>query len=127
MDKISPLKLFDENKTLTGFNFRRLLYQQDHHAYVRALVQNAYKLFEQKKIHTIIDSTWAFEDIAEAMQKMHDRKNIGKILLDPAQEPKPRAPEDEKNKRKSVSSKDKSVDGDKKEEAEGSAAKAEEK
>lgn len=24
------------------------------------------------------------------MQKMHDRKNIGKILLDPTQEPKPK-------------------------------------
>ena len=27
--------------------------------------------------------------VAEAMQKMHDRKNIGKLLLDPSLEPKP--------------------------------------
>ena len=26
------------------------------------------------------------------MQKMHDRKNIGKIVLDPAAEPKPKPP-----------------------------------
>ena len=26
--------------------------------------------------------------IGEAMQKMHDRKNVGKVLLDPTLEPK---------------------------------------
>lgn len=28
--------------------------------------------------------------VTEAMQKMHDRKNIGKLVLDPAAEPKPK-------------------------------------
>ena len=28
--------------------------------------------------------------VAEAMQKMHDRKNIGKLVLDPTLEPKPK-------------------------------------
>jgi len=29
--------------------------------------------------------------IGDAMQRMHDRKNIGKIILDPSLEPKPAA------------------------------------
>jgi len=96
---------------------------------VRALVQNAYKLYEQKKISPVIDSTWAYDDIAEAMQKMHDRKNVGKIILDPAQEPKPRPVEDEKNNKRKSTSKEKSVDDDKKDdvEKEASASKTEEK
>ena len=34
------------------------------------------------------------------MQKMHDRKNIGKIVLDPAAEPKPKPPTPAKIKAK---------------------------
>lgn len=60
--------------------------------------QHVYKLYEKKKITATIDSTWAFEDIPEAMQKMHDRKNVGKLTIDPAQEAKPRPPEEEASK-----------------------------
>lgn len=28
--------------------------------------------------------------VADAMQKMHDRKNVGKLILDPTMEPKPK-------------------------------------
>lgn len=31
-----------------------------------------------------------FVKVGEAMQKMHDRKNIGKLVLDPSLEPKPK-------------------------------------
>lgn len=95
MDKVSPLKLYDENKTISGFNLRKLLFQQDRHDYIRSLVETVYKLWEKKKIQPLLDSSWAFEDIPEAMQKMHDRKNVGKITFDPNQEPKPRPPEEE--------------------------------
>lgn len=124
MDKVSPLKLFDENKTVAGFNLRRLLYQQDGHAFVRKLVEHVYKLFVDKKITAVIDSTFALEDIPDAMQKMHDRKNVGKIVLDPAQQPKPRPPEEDtqksvrrksaKEKSASVTSQDEKADEEKK-------------
>jgi hypothetical protein len=116
VDKISPMKLYDENRTVSGFNLRRLLYQQDEHAYVRKLVEKVYKLYEDKTISSVIDSTWAFEDVAEAMQKMHDRKNLGKIILDPAQEPKPRPPEEETVKGKKKGGKEKGEGDAKKDE-----------
>ncbi|CAM1308323.1 VAT1L (predicted) [Pycnogonum litorale] len=90
VDKVNPIKLYDENKTISGFNLRHLLYIQGCHDYVRDVVDKVFKLWKDGKIKANIDSTWAFEDVPEAMQKMHDRKNVGKITLDPAMEPKPK-------------------------------------
>jgi hypothetical protein len=90
VDKISPIKLFDENKTFAGFNLRHLMYQQNGSDYCRLVVDNVFKLYSEGKIKPVVDSVWAFEDVTDAMQKMHDRKNIGKIILDPQAEPKPK-------------------------------------
>nr|XP_042901508.1 synaptic vesicle membrane protein VAT-1 homolog-like [Parasteatoda tepidariorum] len=98
VDKVSPIKLFDENKILAGFHLRHLLYQQGCHDYVRDVVDKVFKLWENQKIKVITDSGWAFEDVAEAMQKMHDRKNIGKITLLPDKAPKPQAKASSKDK-----------------------------
>ncbi|KAI8420048.1 hypothetical protein MSG28_008638 [Choristoneura fumiferana] len=65
---VSPIKLFDENKSLAGLNLRHLLFQHGRAECVRRAV----------------------DAVAEAMQKMHDRKNIGKLVLDPSLEPKPK-------------------------------------
>ena len=108
--KISPTKLYDDNKTLAGFNLRRLLFQQNQYDYVRNLVESVYKMFMEKAISPTIDSTFAFEDIADAMQKLHERRNVGKVILDPTAEPKPRPVEEEKEgkgKRKSSAKDDK--------------------
>ncbi|XP_003737543.1 synaptic vesicle membrane protein VAT-1 homolog-like [Galendromus occidentalis] len=96
VDRINPIKLYDDNKSISGFNMRHLLFQQGQHAYIAEKVATVFDLFKSSKISPVVDSTWAFEDIAEAMQKMHDRKNVGKLLLDPAKEPKPRPVEPEK-------------------------------
>ncbi|XP_022705917.1 synaptic vesicle membrane protein VAT-1 homolog-like isoform X1 [Varroa jacobsoni] len=96
VDRINPIKLYDDNKSISGFNLRHLLFQQGQHEYVARKVQTVFELFKASKISPVIDSVWAFEDIAEAMQKMHDRRNLGKLLLDPAQAPKPRPAEPEK-------------------------------
>ncbi|XP_043286075.1 synaptic vesicle membrane protein VAT-1 homolog-like [Venturia canescens] len=90
MDKVSPIKLFEDNKTLSGLNLRRLMHQHGAHAFVRRAVKQVYQLWAEGKIKPRVDSTWALEDVPEAMQKMHDRKNIGKIVLDPSLEPKPK-------------------------------------
>lgn len=100
VDKVSPIKLFDENKTLSGLNLRHLMYQQGSHAFVRRAVNQVYTLWSEGKIKPTVDSTWALEDVPEAMQKMHDRKNIGKIVLDPSLEPKPKPATPAKGKAK---------------------------
>lgn len=113
MDKVSPIKLFDENKSLAGFNLRHLLYQQDGSAYVRSTVEKIFDLWKDGKVKPVVDSAWALEDVAEAMQKMHDRKNIGKLVLDPAMEPKPKPATPAKTKSKKQASEDKSSKKDK--------------
>lgn len=114
VDKVSPIKLFDENKSITGFNLRHLLYQQDGSNYIRNTVEKVFGLWKDGKIQSNIDSTWAIEDVAEAMQKLHDRKNVGKLILDPSLTPKPKPATPAKGKNKKQASEDKSGDKDKK-------------
>jgi NADPH:quinone reductase-like Zn-dependent oxidoreductase len=120
VDKVSPLKLFDENRTLSGFNLRRLLFQQGGTEFVEKAVQKVFSLLQEKKIKPLLDSTWALEDVAEAMQKMHDRKNVGKLILDPSLEPKPKPATPAKGKskedKKKQSSEEKKEDEKKEEE-----------
>ncbi|XP_063919665.1 synaptic vesicle membrane protein VAT-1 homolog-like isoform X2 [Zophobas morio] len=120
VDKVSPLKLFDENRTLCGFNLRRLMFQQGGHEFVGKAVQSVFALFQEQKIKPLLDSTWALEDVAEAMQKMHDRKNVGKVILDPSLEPKPKPATPAKGKskedKKKQSSEEKKEPEEKKEE-----------
>ncbi|XP_064641707.1 synaptic vesicle membrane protein VAT-1 homolog-like isoform X2 [Lineus longissimus] len=90
VDKINPIKLYDENKTISGFTLRHLAFKQGRHEFLRECMDKLFQLYNQGKIRPQIDSAWAFEDVSEAMQKMHDRKNIGKIILDPGLQPKPK-------------------------------------
>ncbi|KAK9739685.1 Alcohol dehydrogenase GroES-like domain [Popillia japonica] len=131
VDKVSPIKLFEENRTLSGFNLRRLMYQQDGSDFVRKAVENVFALYKEGKIKPVLDSTWALEDVAEAMQKMHDRKNIGKIILDPSLEPKPKPATPAKGKskedKKKQSSEEKKDSEEKKEDEKKEEKKEEEK
>lgn len=112
VDKVSPIKLFDENKTLAGLNMRHLMYQQGGATHIQNVIDKVFALWSQGKIKPVIDSTWALEDVPEAMQKMHDRKNVGKILLDPSMEPKPKpaTPAKGKGKSSSIDKEDKKKD-----------------
>jgi NADPH:quinone reductase-like Zn-dependent oxidoreductase len=89
MDKISPIKLYDDNKTIAGFHLRQLIFKQSGYDYVRNVIDILFQLYNEGKIKPRIDSVWAFENIGDAMQKMHDRKNIGKVILDPSLEHQP--------------------------------------
>ncbi|XP_067002392.1 synaptic vesicle membrane protein VAT-1 homolog-like [Anabrus simplex] len=116
VDKVSPIKLFDENKSIAGFNLRHLLYQQNGAPYVKRIMESVFALWKQDKIKPVVDSTWALEDVPEAMQKMHDRKNVGKIVLDPSMEPKPKPATPAKGKAKGGDKEEKKKDEEKKEE-----------
>ncbi|XP_066154721.1 synaptic vesicle membrane protein VAT-1 homolog-like [Euwallacea fornicatus] len=116
VDKVSPLKLFEENKNLAGFNLRHLMYQQNGATHVKETVSKVFKLFQDGKIKPLLDSSWALEDVVEAMQKMHDRKNVGKMILDPSLEPKPKPATPAKSKDKKKQSSEEKKDGEEKKE-----------
>lgn len=109
VDKVSPMKLFDDNKSVTGFNFKKLLFRQDGSEFVRTVVQKVFNLWQKNKIVAMVDSTWALEDIQEAMQYMHSRQNVGKIIIDTSLKPKPKplTPIKSKDKKKQLSMEDK--------------------
>ncbi|XP_075215689.1 synaptic vesicle membrane protein VAT-1 homolog-like [Lycorma delicatula] len=115
VDKVSPIKLFDENKSISGFNLRHFLHRQNGSEFISSTLQKVFDLWKEKKIKPVIDSTWALEDVPEAMQKMHDRKNIGKIVLDPSLEPKPKPATPAKGKGKSSDKEEKKKEESKEE------------
>lgn len=91
VDKVSPLRLYEDNRGIIGFNLRRLLHHQSGgHEKVRKVVDMVYKLWQSGVAKAHIDSTYALEDVTDAMTKMHDRKNVGKLLLDLSMDPRPR-------------------------------------
>ncbi|XP_042207710.1 synaptic vesicle membrane protein VAT-1 homolog-like [Homarus americanus] len=91
VDKVSPLRLYEDNKGIIGFNLRRLLHHQPGgHERVRLVVEAVYKLWQGGVAKAHIDSTYALEDVTDAMAKMHERRNIGKLLLDLSMDPRPK-------------------------------------
>ncbi|KAK3872812.1 hypothetical protein Pcinc_022133 [Petrolisthes cinctipes] len=91
VDKVSPLRLYEDNKGIIGFSLRRLLHHQPGgEERVRNVVKEVYRLWQSGVAKAHIDSTYALEDVTDAMTKMHERKNVGKLLLDLSMEPRPR-------------------------------------
>ncbi|CAB1450864.1 unnamed protein product [Pleuronectes platessa] len=89
VEKVNPIKLYEENKVIAGFSLLNLLFKQGRCSLVRAVMDKLLRLYEQKKIKPVVDSLWALEEVKEAMQRIHDRGNIGKLILDVEKSPTP--------------------------------------
>ena len=78
--KYSPMKLMDDNKTVTGVNMGHLFDRLD-----LLLPQFAaiIELYEQGAIKPHIARTFRFDEAPAAHQFLHDRKATGKVLLIP--------------------------------------------
>ncbi|GAA6233695.1 synaptic vesicle membrane protein VAT-1 homolog-like [Lates japonicus] len=89
VEKVNPIKLYEENKVIAGFSLLNLLFKQGRCSLVRSVMDKLLNLYEQKKIKPVVDSLWALEEVKEAMQRIHDRGNIGKLILDVEKSPTP--------------------------------------
>ncbi|XP_077983430.1 synaptic vesicle membrane protein VAT-1 homolog-like [Glandiceps talaboti] len=89
VDKVNPLKLYDENKSIAGFMLQNLIFNQGRLDILQDTMTEVLKLYKEGKIKPQIDSVYAFEEIGEAMLKLHDRQNIGKVLISPLKEKQP--------------------------------------
>uniref|UniRef100_A0A3B3SFL5 Vesicle amine transport 1-like n=1 Tax=Paramormyrops kingsleyae TaxID=1676925 RepID=A0A3B3SFL5_9TELE len=89
VEKVNPIKLYEENKVIAGFSLLNLLFKQGRSGLVKTVVQKLFSLYEQKKVKPVVDSLWAVEEVKEAMQRIHDRGNIGKLILDVEKSPIP--------------------------------------
>uniref|UniRef100_A0A8C6SSH5 Vesicle amine transport 1-like n=1 Tax=Neogobius melanostomus TaxID=47308 RepID=A0A8C6SSH5_9GOBI len=77
VEKVNLFKLYEENKVIAGFSLLSLLFKQKKCSLVKL------------KIKPVVDSLWALEEVKEAMQRIHDRGNIGKLILDLDKPPTP--------------------------------------
>ncbi|KAM8893491.1 synaptic vesicle membrane protein VAT-1 homolog-like isoform 1-T1 [Spinachia spinachia] len=89
VEKVNPIKLYEENKVIAGFSLLNLLFKHGKCGLVRSVMDKLLCLYDQKKIKPVVDSLWALEEVKEAMQRIHDRGNIGKLILDFEKSPTP--------------------------------------
>jgi NADPH:quinone reductase-like Zn-dependent oxidoreductase len=78
--KFSPMKLMDENKSVTGVNMGHLFDRLD---ILTPQFHALLALFEAGKIAPHVDRTFRFSEAPAAHQYLHDRKAFGKVLLVP--------------------------------------------
>lgn len=76
---LTTLKLMQSNKAVCGFH---LGYISDEQLISRTMFE-LLELYGQGKIKPRIDSCFHFEEVTDAMKRMHERQNIGKVILLP--------------------------------------------
>ncbi|KAK2514904.1 hypothetical protein Q9233_014688 [Columba guinea] len=146
VEKVNPIKLYEENKVIAGFSLLNLLFKQNRGGLIKGVMDKLLNLYTTKKIKPVVDSLWALEEpeefspglllqiepaslgrslnrytceypkvqeylghpcaqlaatyhkmhyccelrkVKEAMQRIHDRGNIGKLILDVEKAPTP--------------------------------------
>ncbi|XP_072228896.1 synaptic vesicle membrane protein VAT-1 homolog [Leuresthes tenuis] len=86
---LNTLKLMQTNKAISGFHLGYVPIDELFTSTMFKLLE----LYKQGKIKPRIDSCYHFEEVAEAMKRMHDRQNIGKVILLPDPKKREEKPE----------------------------------
>jgi len=76
--KFDPMRMFGENRAVIGVHLGRLplhIVQQEYEALS--------KYFREDRIHPYVGKTFPLAQAAEAHQYIHERKNVGKVVLLP--------------------------------------------
>jgi len=76
--KFSPLDMIGKNKAIFGVHMGTIKDLD----LMRREIETLVEMLNKKEIVPIIDKVFHFEDVANAHQYIHDRKNRGKVLLD---------------------------------------------
>ncbi|KAF3704377.1 Synaptic vesicle membrane protein VAT-1 -like protein [Channa argus] len=87
---LNTLKLMQANKAIAGFHLGHVSEEL-----ISNTMHKLLELYVQGKIKPHIDSCYHFEEVGDAMRRMHERQNIGKIILLP--EPKKKDEEPKSN------------------------------
>jgi NADPH:quinone reductase-like Zn-dependent oxidoreductase len=79
MKRWNALGLMSDNHTVSGVNLGHLW---EEHALLRESLDAVLALWKQGKVKSRIDAVFPLADGAAAHRRMHERKNVGKILFD---------------------------------------------
>ena len=65
VDKISPITLYNQNRSLSGFNLHNLLFNQSFNTrpFFLNIYAKLFSLYEENKIKPLIDSVYSFEKV----------------------------------------------------------------
>lgn len=78
--KFNPIRLMNANQGVMGVNLGHLWNAQDR---VAGWAQAILSLYERGAVRPHVDRTFSFDEAAEAHRYIEDRKNQGKVLLQP--------------------------------------------
>lgn len=76
--RFHPLKMMSQNVAVIGVNLGRL---QSRGALVRAEMDELFRMYGAGKIKPLVGKTFPLADAAAAHRYIHDRKNVGKVIL----------------------------------------------
>ncbi|KAF1379795.1 hypothetical protein PFLUV_G00179730 [Perca fluviatilis] len=113
---IHTLSLIQGNKSVCGFH---LGYLDGEMELITQAMNTILDLYKEGKVKPRIDSTWHLEQVGDAMRKMQERNNIGKVILNTEpmpEEEKKEEPKKEDKKKEDKKKDDKKKDDGKKEE-----------
>lgn len=75
-----PMTLINANKGAFGVNLGRMWGETDR---MRVWADDLLDLWKAGAVRPVIDSVYAFQDAPAAHHRLQDRKNLGKVLLEP--------------------------------------------
>lgn len=79
----SPLFMLGDNKAACGYHLGHLVQEPQ---IFRPVIEELCKMYINGQIKPVIDSVWGYEDVGSAMARMHDRQNVGKVVITPNKE-----------------------------------------
>ncbi|XP_053119722.1 synaptic vesicle membrane protein VAT-1 homolog [Hemicordylus capensis] len=82
---INALQLLGHNKAVCGYYLGGL---EEETELITGVVTKLIALYNQGKIKPKVDSVWSFDQVVDAMKRMQEKKNIGKVVLVPKAPPK---------------------------------------
>ncbi|CAF3797259.1 unnamed protein product, partial [Rotaria sordida] len=83
----NSLSILSDNKSIAGYHLGYLLkYFDSGKEIALKTIDELFRLYNEGAIKPQIDSIYPLSKVGEAMQRMHNRQNIGKILLQPDDE-----------------------------------------
>ncbi|XP_064380900.1 synaptic vesicle membrane protein VAT-1 homolog [Dromaius novaehollandiae] len=77
---INALQLLHHNKAVCGYDLGNM---DEEYELLGGVITKLINLYNQGKIKPKIDSVWPFEQVADAMRQMQEKKNVGKVILVP--------------------------------------------
>lgn len=63
VEKVNPVKLYEENKVIAGFSLLNLLFKHGKCRLIKSVMNKLLCLYDKKKIKPVVDSLWALEEV----------------------------------------------------------------